>query len=113
MKMFYCKSILAYTAQVVLLMIWERMYAGISDFKAELPLYINGYKASGERNTLANRLVLWLEIWYCGVVSLLFFTHDPSHLRFAFTASLPFLALAGIHALYVQWRLNNRLSSHA
>jgi len=94
-------------------MIYERMREGITDFKAEFPLYINGYKASGERNTLRNRLFLWFEVWYCGVMSLFFFTHDPLHYRFALIASLPFLALAGIHALYVQWRLNNRLSTLA
>jgi hypothetical protein len=94
-------------------MIYERMQEGIADFKAEFPLYINGFKASGERNTLKNRLFLWFEVWYCGVISLLFFTHDPLHLRFALVVSLPFLALAGIHALYVQWRLNNHLSSLA
>jgi len=87
-------------------MIWERMSAGISDFVSEFPLYVNGYKASGERNTLRNRLFLWLEVWYCGAMSLLFFIHDPIHLRFAFVVSLPFLAVAVFHALYVEWGLN-------
>ena len=113
MKRFYCKSILGFTALVVILMIYERMWVGITDFKAEFPLYINGYKASGERNTLAERLFLWFEVWYCVILSLILFAYSPFRFRFALVVSLPFFLFTGIHALYVQWRLNNRLSSLA
>ena len=36
--------------------------------------------------------------------------NEPLRFRLAFRVYLPFLALAGIHALYVQWRLNERFS---
>ncbi len=92
-------------------MILERMVAGISDVVQELPLYINGYKASGERNTLAERIFMWWEVWSCGLMFLVLVGNEPLRFRLAFWVYLPFLALAGIHALYVQWKLNRHPTS--
>ena len=87
--------------------------AGVTDFKQDFILYVNGFDRTGVRNTNANRIFAWFIVLTYGVMIMGGLIFVDAHLwRLVFRLILPLLLLmAVIHSTYVGWRLNNRLSS--
>lgn len=94
-------------------MSYEWFGAGVTDFKQDFILYVNGFDRTGVRNTNANRIFAWFIVLTYGVMIMGGLIFVDAHLwRLVFRLILPLLLLmAVIHSTYVGWRLNNRLSS--
>ncbi len=84
---------------------------GITALTQEFVMYVNGFDRTGVRNTNANRIFSWFVVLIYGIMIIGGFFFTDALPGLVSRLALPLFVMAVIHSTFIQWRLNNRLSS--